>query len=57
MSPVEVKSMDSGARLLGLTPGPAAYLLLDLGQVNFSVLCHLHVDMIIVSTKEDSFQR
>ena len=56
MSPVEVKSMNSGARLLGLTPGSAAYLLLDLGQVNFSVLCHLDVDMIIVSTKEGSCQ-
>lgn len=48
--------MDSGARLLGLTPGSAAYLLLDLGPVNFSVLCHLHVDVVIVSTKEGSFQ-
>ena len=49
--------MDSRARLPGLTPGSAVYLLFDPGHVDFSVLCHLYIDMIIESTKEGSCQQ
>lgn len=49
--------MDSGARLPGLTPGSAVCLLFDPGQVDFSVLCHLYIGMIIESTTEGSCQQ